>query len=290
MGGDDARGQRMSDWPSGRYGRRLEPYVTATRRKWESRNNARYRRAAAGYELPDGSRRIYHYHIRKTAGTSLHWSFLELGGEEPSAVMRRMERSALGRTISGRYVFAAHRSPVLATGEYFLAWSHAPAHSVVLPPHTFTFTVLRDPADRVVSLYRYLLGGDDPDMTFRVEDDERSGALRGFDHFLDTLPRRDLLRQLFTFSRRFDVNEAADTLAGCSSVFTHEAFERGSAELARRLDLPLRVRHERASRGAAPPLDAQLDRLGELLEPEYQLLQRVGLDGSERRGARPEHL
>jgi hypothetical protein len=269
-----------TDPASLRLRRGLGSLATAVRTVLESRNNYQYRRLAEGYELPDGSRRIYCHHIRKTAGTSLHASFLELGGEDPLVVTERMEHSVMRRTISGPYGFVAHRPPVLAVGDYFYGWSHSPADRVALPSDTFTITVLRDPAARVVSLYRYLRSGDEPDMTFRVTDGERRMAAEGFDHFLDVLPPPQLLRQLFTFSRSLDVGEAADAIAACSSVFMCESFETGLAELAKRLDLPLQFRHDRPSQGTPPDLGTGAERLHELLEPEYQLLERLGLAGA----------
>jgi hypothetical protein len=253
--------------------------VTAARVAWERRLDPTYRRLADGYRLPDGSRRIYCHHIRKTAGTSLHSAFLALGGEDPLEVKRRMERSVLRRTISGTYTFVAHRQAQFPAGQYFYAWSHLPAHRVELPPQTFTVTVLRDPVRRVVSLFRYLQAGDEPDMAFAVTEGEREMATDGFEAFLDRLPRRELLRQLFTFSRHLDVAEAAAGVEACSYVFMTDAYDTGLAGLAGRLDLPLASRRDRVSRGSGPAPEerAHLERLREMLEPEYALLERVGL-------------
>jgi hypothetical protein len=231
--------------------------------------------------LPDGSRRVYCHHIRKTGGTSLHSSFIALGGEDPLDVQRRMHDSHLLRTISGEYVFAAERLSVLAAGDYFYAWSHRPAHEVRLPPGTFTVTVLRDPVARVLSLFNYLVAGDDPSMPFQAPASEREMAAHGLTTFLDRLPRRFLLRQLFTFSPGFDVSEAADRLLSCSFSFHTESFDAGLGQLAERLALPLRPRRDRSSPAVAPqPSPAELERLRDMLEPEYALFQKLARNPS----------
>src|SRR5271166_2089349 len=82
-------------WRSARRG------VRGLRDVAEMRLDPTYRRLAAGYRLPDGYRRVYLHHIRKTAGTSLFLSFLALGGEDPMTVWNRINAARLPRTVSG---------------------------------------------------------------------------------------------------------------------------------------------------------------------------------------------
>lgn len=245
--------------------------------------NPTYRRLAASYELPDGSKRVYCHHVRKTAGTSLYLSFLGLGGEDPVEVWRRITKGKLPRTISGGYVFAANSRRLLAEGAYFFGRSHHSADEQPLPPRTFTVTVLRDPVDRVRSLYDYLVAGDPPDTPGRAGDRQRRWAANGFDRFLERIPDRHLLNQLATFSSRFDVSEAADRIAACSCVLFTKDFDEGLKTLGRRLDLSLEVRRARLGTVRTPLSGAQEDRLRARLEPEYELLRRLeesGLSGS----------
>jgi len=240
-----------------------------------SRREPEYRRLSRRYRLPEGMRRVYCYHVRKTAGTSLHYGFLGLGGEDPLEVQRRIAGAALHRTVSGGYAFAAHEQRLLEQGHYFYGWSHLPAHHVRLPRRTFTVTILRDPVRRVLSLYSYLLEGDEPGMPFPAPESGRAAARRGFSAFLDELPPKELLRQLFMFSPRFDVAEAADALGRCSAVLFTEDFESGFASLARRLDLPLVSHRARVTRRRVEPSDSELERLRHMVEPEYALLGRL---------------
>jgi hypothetical protein len=196
-------------------------------------------------------------------------------------VQRRIAASPLRRTSSGGYAYvgAADLRPGLITdGAYFYAWSHLPAHQVSLPPGTFTVTILRDPVSRVVSYFNYLVQGDQPDASLRVPPEERALADGGFGAFLDRVPRRQLLRQLFTFSPSFDVEEAAEGVRSCSYVFTNERYEEGLAGLSERLALPLTTRRERVTRRSDPLPATHLDRLREVLQPEYALLHALGLE------------
>ncbi len=222
--------------------------------------------------------------MRKTAGTSLFLSFLALGGEDPLAVWRRITASRLQRTVSGGHAFAANDRRVLAEGAYLFGRSHRPFADQPLPPGTFTVTILRDPLARVHSYYDYLVAGDEPGTPGRVADRERRLAHGGFDAFLDQVPVDGLLTQLSMFSERLDVSEAADRIAGCSSVFFTEDFTVGLAGLSDRLDLPLEPRRERVTSQRSTLTPEQRDRLAARLEPEYELLRR--LDAGRRGPAR----
>lgn len=238
-----------------------------------------YRRLAAGYHLPDGTRRVYCHHIRKTAGTSLMLSFLALGGEDPEEVWARLNSQRLARTVSGPYVFASINRRLLTEGAYFFGRAHRPVERQPLPPDTCTVTVLRDPVARVLSYYDYLRIGDAPDTPGQVSPAERAMTVGGFDAFLDRVPPQHLLTQLHTFSTRLDIDEAGERIAGCSVVFTTEGFAQGLSDLGQRLSLPLTVHRARVTGTRSQPAAAQVERLREMLEPEYELLRRLAAAG-----------
>lgn len=242
---------------------------------WAARREPGFRSLPDASLLPDGIERVYCYHVRKTAGTSLNLSFLGLGGEDPLDVQRRIERSSLHRTTSGPYAFVAHQRALLDQGRYFYGWSHLPAHRLALPQRTFTVTILRDPVERVVSYYNYLRQGDEPDMAFPVGGLERSLADKGFGSFLDDVPNSSLLAQLFMFSRTYDVAAAVERILGCSWIMFTDEYDAGLAALARRLALPLAPRRDRSSTVATDVPGPEHDRLREMLDPEYELLGQV---------------
>lgn len=265
--------------------RRIRRRAGAIRRRVEMRTDPTYRRMAESFTLPDGSRRVYCYHVRKTAGTSLFLSFLSLGGEDPMAVWRRIAASRLQRTASAAYSFASNDRDVLAEGAYFFGRSHHRFVDQPLPPGTFTVTILRDPVERVHSYYDYLVAGDDPGLPGRVSRRQRLLAHGGFDRFLDQVPPTGLVTQLAMFSERLDLSEAADRIAGCSSVFFTEDFAAGLARLGRRLDLPLVPYRVRVTPGRTELTERQRERLRARLEPEYELLRRLEEAGIASRGS-----
>jgi hypothetical protein len=253
--------------------------VRDAQEEWMMRSDRSYRRLARTFELPDGNRRIYCHHIRKTAGTSLYLSFLALGGEDPMDVWRRITGSRLPRTTSGRYSFVSNNRRLLTEGAYFFGRSHRAVANQPLPPKTFTVTILRDPVERVHSYFDYLVAGDHPDAPGRVADRERRLAQDGFDAFLVRVPPKDLLNQLATFSTSLDVSEAVDRLAECSCVLAAGDFAGGLAGLAHRLELPLTPHRERVTGSRSVLTDTQKERLRTRLEPEYELLRRLGQAG-----------
>jgi hypothetical protein len=260
--------------------------VRDVRDGWEIVRDPSYRRLAKSYELPDGNRRVYCYHVRKTAGTSLYLSFMALGGEDPMEVWRRMTASRLPRTISGGYSFVANHRMLLAEGAYFYGRSHRAAAHQRLPPKTFTVTILRDPVERVRSYFDYLVAGDSPRTPGQVATRERTRAGDGFDAFLDRVQPKDLLNQLAMFSQDFDISEAAERIAGCSSVFFTEEFADGLAALGRRLRLPLAVHRARVTGSRTSLTAEQTERLRVRLEPEYELLRRLREGGIAARATR----
>jgi hypothetical protein len=230
---------------------------------------------------------VYHFHVRKSGGTSLNRAFLGLGGEDPAVVHWRM-RGPLHATRSHDLVFVAHDEVLLSKGQYFFGWHHAPAWAIELPPETFTLTVLRDPASRVLSLYRYLTDPHaDEHQPFRAGRSERSLARQGFEGFLGRLPKRDLLNQLHMFSEAFDPEEAAARVAGLSAWFMTEQFGAGLDALNGRLGLQLQHRWDRRSRVDADLQNAQLAMLRDVLHPEYAFLELLQAQASNQLGRGP---
>lgn len=237
--------------------------------------DTRYRKLAKDYRFPDGSRRVYFHHIRKTAGTSLFLAFLSLGGEDPTDVWRRLNSDRLVRAISGNYSFVSMNRRVLSEGAYFFGQSHSSVDQLQLPPSTFTVTILRDPVRRAHSLFDYLAAGDAPGTPGGIGINDRIWALDGFDSFLDRVPQHHLLNQLWMFSRKLDVSEAAARVAEYSSVFFTEDYAESLPKLNEQLGLSLPLMRARVTNNRSELTDQQMERLRERLEPEYRFLERL---------------
>ncbi|HEX6688968.1 MAG TPA: sulfotransferase family 2 domain-containing protein [Solirubrobacterales bacterium] len=219
--------------------------------------------------------RVYHHHVRKTAGTSLNAAFWGLAGLNLPAMFNS------SATTRNGLKFVRSDSKLISEGDYFFANSHTPAYRLQLPPHTFTVTILRDPAARVISYYRQFLWARANPTARDVEPAVDKLQLlakhmgNGFQDFLRQLPPQLLLTQVFMFSERMDPVEAAENALACSAVCFTETFSEDLKMLATTLELELEEKHERRHDEKVVLDEEELDHLREVLKPEYAMFERV---------------
>jgi hypothetical protein len=237
-----------------------------------------------------GSKRVYHFHVRKTAGTSLNSAFWALAGLDLRAMSDR-------QVAEGNGLKVVRGNPrLIEEGDYFFANSHLPAYRLRLPPDTYTITILRDPAARVISYYRYLLWarseeadrdrepfldevlaessflGGGPRWFARLGPRRREGTFRDF---LDRVPPSHLLTQLQMFSERLDPGEAAENALACSATCFTETYPADLKRIAAELQLDLREKRERSFGERVVLTGDENDLLRERLAPEYAMIERV---------------
>lgn len=225
--------------------------------------------------LPFGYERIYHFHIRKTAGTSLNFSFRNAfcdgfcGSEGEAALFKRRW------TVHGGRVYVTHSEFLVEQGNYFYADGHSAWHEVKTPENTFKITIVRDPMKRVLSHYRMLRHWRANDVQHRARKEEERYLGNSFSDFLDRVPRQHLMRQLYMFSRRLDVAEATKNIKKMNFIMVTEEFSEHLRALSALLQIDLRPYKEKSSYGAVEITESDRARLGRALEPEYRFLEAV---------------
>ena len=199
------------------------------------------------FSLPNGYKRIYHVHVRKSAGTSINAAFWELG----DLSLKKLKREPIA--IRKKLVFVRNNKDLIEAGNYFYANSHMPFWSLQLPEDTFTFCMLRDPYERLVSLYKYYLWVANTPKTEAIKIEpyyktliKHTGWLgNSFSDFLDNLPKKHCANQLFMFSENYDVKEALFNLKKISSFYFQENFDGAIQDLSKTLQLELTFKRER---------------------------------------------
>jgi len=219
---------------------------------------------------------IYHYHIRKTGGTSINFAFLSnTTACDVNDFYQQLVKKKNNRLIANERVFVGWNKRLIEGGKYFYAFSHMPVHQLRLPKNTFTFTCLRDPARRVISHYkmlRYYQENNIAHPCMRIE-----GAWLGdsLDDFLKNIPKNHLMNQLYMFSKNYNVEEAEARIRACSYYFFTENMEQGIANLSARLNLELPLSHQKKYNISISISEPQMARLKEKLSPEYSLLEQL---------------
>ena len=170
-------------------------------------------------------RRLYHYHIRKTAGTSVNSAFVS------SSPLRQEKYFRLLHARSPHIIWN-HGRPVVGwdkeffeRGSFFFGFSHIPYWDIIIPERTFSFTVVRDPLERLLSYYKMLRlyqvsrKWSMIDAPHAELDQEVEYIRDNFQEFLNHLPRQHLLNQLYMFSQDFKVDVAIDNASKIDRIY-----------------------------------------------------------------------
>jgi hypothetical protein len=215
--------------------------------------------------------KIYHYHTRKTGGTSLNFSFLSTTAADPRDIYTKLVYSVDNRCLFKGKVFIGWNYSLIERTDYYYAWTHQAFHEIKIPKDNFTLTVVRNPAKRVFSFYNHLLNQKKDRLSLPTIAKEVKWLGSSFTNFLDNIPKKELLRQLYMFSKSYNIKEAYRSITNLSHIIFTEKFDDGIKELSNKLDIELRPLHIRKSKTTVVLSDSEKRTLNKLLEPEIQL-------------------
>ncbi len=222
------------------------------------------------HTFPD---QIYFVHIRKTGGSSLNHMFLSLGNAPSLPLYRLLARQY--KIQSGDRIFVGWNKALINQGKYFYGFSHHPLHTLRLPPRTFTFTVLRDPVRRVISLYNMLMRIKTQNIPHEGMKEQAHWLGDTFDDFLDRAPLTEIANQLYMFSPVMHVDEALDRVLGLSYYFFTESFNAGVARLNEKLGIQLVPVHAKKTALVFETPAPGVERLREMLDDEYRFIEAL---------------
>jgi hypothetical protein len=193
---------------------------------------------------------------------------------DPAKIYSRVCRRGLDRAVWPQV--AGFNKTLLVGGKWIYGFSHIPAWKLPSTMATYSFTVLRDPLDRALSLYsstwaHAITGRQDPNTAFLSGSRPSSG---GFLQFLSSLAPALRMNQLYMWSRNGDESEAHEIIARVTFRFAGitRISEVLRESLGLNVDIPIvsqpKVRLE------SLPEDHQSDAL-RLLEPEINFVYSV---------------
>lgn len=218
---------------------------------------------------------IYHIHIRKTAGTSINFSFFSNVHDNANIFYKKLAEKDNHRLIHNNKVVVGWNHSLINSGKYSFAFSHIPIHQLSLPDDIFKFTCFRDPASRVLSHYnmlKYYQLNEINNPCMRTE-----GAWLGnnFNDFLINIPKHHLLNQLYMFSENYDIKDAINEVKKLDEVIFTENLEMGLKKIENSTGwiLPNEIRKNYGYKEKID--DATLNYLKDILKPEYEFLEKV---------------
>ncbi len=224
-------------------------------------------------------KRIYHYHIRKTGGTSLNKMFFLLNNTKDdsmniySEICNSMNHRAVD---SMSRIYVGYNPYFIENEDYFYGFSHIPMHKIKIPTEIFTFTIIRDPVERILSHYKMLLDYEANKNKHPSFNTEKKWIGDSFGDFISRVPSRHLMRQLYMFSNSFNVEEAVENISKCSHVIFFEDFNKGVKSLFDKLELDMpEIIHEKKSAVCFEPKYDELLMLRKLIEKELVFYERV---------------
>ena len=227
----------------------------------------------------NGFRRVYHIHIRKTAGTSINRIFMRASGGDENLIYGKVASSLIHTTTVNNYKFTGYCPRSINRGNYFYAYSHMPYWKLKLPKYTFRFTCFRDPIQRLLSHYKMLIDLRDSGKFHPSMAVEGKWLGRNIHDFIDNIPKHHLLNQLYMFSPEFNVFEASEAIGGLDQILFTESLFDDISRLSNNLGLELGYMHYRKTKDRTFN-SSVINRLRDMLDLEYKLLDFLAVNSA----------
>lgn len=250
-----------------------------------SRHVNALRRAAAVnvFHRQAAYRRIYHVHIRKTAGTSINAAFLGCKGHFQNDTFLQLHENRPHAVNLDGFVVAGWDRALIARSCYHYAFSHIPFYNLSLGEDVFAFTIIRDPFERYMSYFKmlrdYLCKGYWPQTGKRHADLERESCTANLGPIgcLAAAHPPHVLTQLYMFSPKFDLSEAVENAARLNAIYDSSQLGCCVDDMAQNFGIGLTLCHHNRSRAKVEISDKEKDVVLTVLQPEYDFIKRLRL-------------
>ncbi|MEO0794576.1 MAG: hypothetical protein AAFX93_05425 [Verrucomicrobiota bacterium] len=228
----------------------------------------------APVSIPGGNERIYHVHIRKTAGSSINHAFMAASGGDDQKIYDDIIAAPDHLVECNGFVYQGWEFEKIQAGNYFFAFSHNPFWGLNLPPKTFTITCFRDPIKRVLSHYKMLKHYEESKIDHPCMKTEGAWMGSSLEDFAHNIPGDRLLNQLFMFSEALDIQEALNSCQKIDRILFTENLQENLDDLGKYLGLTLPTQHRKKTSDRPFP-DQAIETLRERLDPEYRFLEML---------------
>ena len=171
--------------------------------------------------------------------------------------------------------FVGWNRAMIERGAFFFGFSHTPLHSMQIPADTYTFTLFRDPVERVLSHYKMLLEEQAASEKHPSFFDEEPWLGSCFSDFVERMPREHLCNQLFMFSRNFSTSEALENIKRVTNVELFPDVGNLVEDINEEFGLALRSMHVRRATITFEPSKADRAKLESRLKDELDLFDKI---------------
>lgn len=181
------------------------------------------------------------------------------------------------RVFHNKYIVQGSNISLLEQGNYHYGCTHFPSWKIQEPRDSFTMTIFRDPIERIVSHYNYIIGkierGENEDWLVK----ERPLLGNSFTQFIDNLPPEKLLNQLYNFSENYNLIEAVDRIKSLNLILTLENLSEGIHDINNMLGLNLRIMKKNMSETFYRASSKEIRYLKDKVEKEIDLFNRLNI-------------